>query len=447
MKGSKPAAVPGTYFFFNLGCPKNIVDAERIAAALEGVGWRESTSPQKASLLVVTTCAFISPAVEESVEEIIRVGRMKGEGQRLAVIGCLVSREGDALNGLLPEVDLFLSVDAMDDLAGRAAGWLGRRPESRGAGPPLAVRKTFTPPHIAYLKVSEGCSNRCSYCTIPSIRGELRSRAEEEILKEVEMLSAAAVRELVIVAQDTSAWGFDSASGGDLYGLLERIRSAFGEGWIRLMYLHPAHLRAEPLVSLIGRGIISPYLDIPIQHASDRILESMGRGYRRSDLERIFGGLRSGAEQLVLRTTVMVGYPGERKEDFLELLDFMEEISFDHVGVFVYSRERGTSAASLAARVPEGEAARRRDEALELQMDLSHERLAARVGESIEVLVDAFAEEGERPVPGVWGTGRFYGQAYDVDGVTFLSGRRCAVGSFVTACAYRAEAYDLYAEA
>jgi ribosomal protein S12 methylthiotransferase len=454
---------PGTYIFVNLGCPKNLVDAECVAGRLESLGWRAAASAADASLVVVTTCAFITSAVEESVMEILDAAGGKREGQTLAVLGCLVSREGHALAKLLPEVDLFLDVDQMTSLPERLEELAftrpqvtpdaGRRredpidqrlpPPHRGRRP--GGRRLFTPRHLAYLKIADGCSNKCSYCLIPSIRGELRSRMREEIVAEARELASAGVKELVVIAQDTSAWGLERGEGECLYDLLEGVAGAARFEWIRLMYLHPAHIDLSRLVPLVSSGTVIPYLDIPIQHASDRILEAMNRPYRRRELERLFEELRSAIDDLVLRTTVMVGFPGETDEEFRELVDFIEEVSFDHVGVFSYSPEKGTKACSIRPRVAAGVAEERKDELLTIQLDISHERLSARIGSSLDVLVDAKAGEEEAQRPGVEAEGRFYGQAYDVDGVTYLTGGPVRPGELVRARVLEAEPYDIIA--
>ena len=435
----------GSYYFVNLGCPKNLVDAERVAAGLEAEGWRSAASIGEAELVVVTTCAFISMAVEESIEVILGIAAAKAPHQRLAVLGCLVSREGSELEPLLPEVDIFLDVEGMEELPAR----VGRPDRRQTGGRGVAGRILSTPPHTAYLKIAEGCSNRCAYCLIPDIRGGLRSRPAREIESEASELVSAGVRELVIIAQDTTAWDGGVAGRGkgdrcDIYGLLEGIAEG-GAPWIRLQYLHPARIEAARIIGLAERGVIIPYLDIPVQHVSDALLERMGRGYTLEDLRRIFGELRSSGVDFVLRTTVMVGFPGETEEDFSLLSDFLEEIAFDHVGVFEFSPEEGTRAALLDNRVPDEVKVERRDALLELQMDISHERLAARVGSNERILVDGTLGEGERPAPDIWGVGRFYGQSYEIDGVTFLSGTEVAPGRFASGRILEAEAYDLFA--
>lgn len=444
--GTDAPVSPGTYFFFNLGCPKNLVDAERVAAGLEDSGWVEAPAPGAAALLVVTTCAFISSAMEESVEEILRVGASKKSAQKLVVLGCLVSREEHALRKLMPEVDLFLRVSEMH-LLPEKLGAIERAPRAasrRSCG--ASRRKLFTPRHLAYLKIADGCSNRCSYCMIPSIRGDLVSRSKKEILAEASALAAAGVRELVIVAQDTSAWGFDRRRRVSLYDLVEALADAACFDWIRLMYLHPAHVDLERLVPLIKGGALCPYLDMPIQHVSDRILESMGRGYSKRDLVALFERLRSSVDDLVLRTTLMVGYPGETEHEFRELADFLEEILFDHVGVFTYSSEPGSKAFTLGAKVSEAAAIERRDAILDIQMDISQERLSERIGSEIRILVDSALPVPERPLSDIRWVGRFFGQAFEVDGVTYLRGPVPGPGALVRGRVCEAQAYDLIAE-
>ncbi len=449
MKSFDQAFPPLTYFFFNLGCPKNLEDAERAAYELDSRGWKEVSDPSLAYLLVITTCAFIPGAEEESVGEILRVIEGKQEWQKLAVLGCLVSREGRVLPGLFPEVDCFMDVGSMRSLAVRpeiqpdkAGKFTGRaklmeRPEIPG-------RRLFSPPHLAYLKIAEGCSNHCSYCIIPSLRGGLKSRDPEGILDEAESLSRLGVKEIVIIAQDTSSWGHDLRGNYDLESLLRRMKEIVGDMWLRLMYLHPAHIDPDSLLELIGEGVILPYLDIPVQHASDSILKRMGRGYRSRDLNRIFDTLRSGPESMVLRTTVMVGFPGENRDDYSELVSFMERFEFDHAGVFEFAPMRGTPAASLKPPVPEEESRFRRDEIMDLQMDISQSRLSRLENRRLEILVDETIQAGMRPAEHIWGAGRYYGQCYEIDGVCYLSGRMYQQGSMVTAEVRSTDPYNLF---
>lgn len=441
-----------TYFFYNLGCPKNLVDAESVAARLQAAGWREARDPRRAGLLVVTTCAFIAAAEEESIEQILEVAAAKRQAQRLAVLGCLVAREGGQLARLLPEVDVFLDVASMQRLpqvlAGPGGGSRHGRclPPQRGlAALPPPGRRLFTPPHLAYLKIAEGCSNRCAYCTIPAIRGPLTSRPAESLLAEARALAAAGVRELVLVAQDTTAWGCDRGGDGALYGLLELLSGVAGIDWMRLMYLHPARVDTRRLIETINNTATLPYLDMPIQHVSDRILRRMGRGYGGADVERIFDAFRAGIDGLVLRTTVMTGFPGETEEDFRMLVSFLERCRIDHVGIFPWSNEHGTRAARLRGRVDAAAVRERCQELAAVQMDVAEDLLGALPGRTLPVIVDRVAAPGEAPRAEFMLEGRWYGQAPEVDGVTWLRGAAGRPGSIVEARIEAAEALDLFA--
>ena len=451
MRDNNVSRPSGRYYFFNLGCPKNLVDAEMVATRLERAGWREADTSGDAELLVVTTCAFISMAEEESVDVILHAASIKKPWQKLAVLGCLVTREGERLDQLLPEVDLFLPVAEMEELPERIGASLGMNQDR--AGMESATRRLFTPSHIAYIKVAEGCSNMCSYCTIPSIRGELRSRGPGDIYAEAEKFIRAGVKELVLIAQDTSAWGMERdlaadpvgcAGADDIYDVAERIGRS-GSIWVRLMYLHPRHIDVERTVRLLGSGSIIPYLDIPIQHASDPVLERMGRRYGRKRLIELFTALRRAHPDLVLRTTVMTGFPGETEEDLEILIDFLEEVRFDHVGVFEFSPERGTPAARMEPKIHPETAVERRDMLIELQMDISQNRLEQRINNCEKVLVDGLIGADESPGVDIWGVGRYYGQAFEIDGVTYLSGDSADTGDFLPVRIVRTGAYDLFA--
>ena len=427
MREADNIARPATYHFYNLGCPKNLVDAERVAARLEAAGWTESADPAGAGLLVVTTCAFIEAAEEESVEQILELGAAREEWQLLAVLGCLVTREGEKLEELMPEVDIFLDVESMENLADAVAGPI----------PGETGRRLFTPPHTAYLKIAEGCSNRCSYCTIPSIRGGLESRRRKGLLEEASRLVKGGVRELIVIAQDTTAWGSDTGSGEDLYELLEGVSDIDGLDWIRLMYLHPSRLDAARLSGVIKSTKVIPYLDIPIQHVSDPVLARMRRGYTERDLRSMFDILRSSAGDLVIRTTLMTGFPGETAEDFTRLTGFLEEYMFDHAGIFRWSPERGTPASHLDDRVPDEVISERLEELSSLQFDISADILAGMEGREIDVLVDTRTEAGS--------SGRWYGQAPDIDGTIWLEDSKVLPGMIGRAVVERSEAYDLFA--
>ncbi|MBD3179944.1 MAG: 30S ribosomal protein S12 methylthiotransferase RimO [Candidatus Latescibacteria bacterium] len=434
----KEAADTPTFYFFNLGCAKNLVDAQRTAERLLAYGYREAPNPEEADLLVITTCAFIEPAERESVDEILRVATARADHQILAVLGCLVSRENTAeLEELLPEVDIFLKVPDMEKLPEE----LSKRGLLSPGRPASRSRKLFTPAHLAYLKIADGCGNCCSYCLIPSIRGDLRSLPEKDIVAEAQDLVSLGVRELVVIAQDTASWGRDLKQGKGLDYLLTSIREKADPDWLRVMYLHPAHIDPDLMIGLINDEIILPYLDIPIQHVSGRILKSMGRGYDKSCLENLFGRLRDEVPGLVLRTTVMAGYPAETEEEFEQLCDFLEEFEFDYAGVFGYCPEEGTRAFKISGRVDEDTVRNRVERISDLQMEISQSRLTARVGERERVLVDRVIGESEDLITA---EGRFYGQCYEVDGMVLLSGGRPGPGSFREVEFDSIQIYDLY---
>ena len=302
------------YRIVSLGCPKNLVESEYIAGRLDRAG---HTLADDAGLVVVNTCAFIADACSESIETILGEAQKKtGAGARLVVTGCLVDRYGDELAGLLPEVDLFVGKEACGSIERLVTerGFFTRCGEGEGASPARVPRKVLTPPPTAYLKIQEGCNNRCSYCTIPSIKGPLRSRPLLSIEEEFRTLLAGGYREFNVIGQDTTSYGRDA--GQDIGRLLVRLLSIKGDYFIRLLYMHPKGID-EGLLDLIrSDDRIVPYLDIPIQHSEDRLLASMNRGYSRRTLEGLFGKIKSDMPDAVLRTTVMVGYPGETEEEF-----------------------------------------------------------------------------------------------------------------------------------
>ena len=357
-----------------------------------------------------------------------------GPGAKLAVAGCLVDRYGDELTRLLPEVDLFLGsrdCGRLDVLAGES-GFSAGGPEGEAS---CFARKVLTPAPTAYLKIQEGCNNRCSYCTIPSIKGPLRSRPIPHIEEEFRRLLAAGYREFNVVGQDITSYGSDSRQ--DIRKLLGRLLSVKGDYFVRLLYLHPYGID-DGLLDLVGSDArIIPYLDIPIQHSEDRLLASMNRGYSRKDLERLFGKIKSDMPDAALRTTVMVGYPGETEEDFANLCAFISSWQFDNLGAFTYSREEGTAAARMKGQVAKGVKKRRYQRVMELQREISGRRLKRLKGRRMPVVVEAREADGM--------TGRLLLQAPDVDGIAFIKGN-CAQGEIRTGVVTAATDYDVIVE-
>ena len=424
----------------SLGCPKNRVDSERLLGAL-GRNAVPVPSQAEADLVLINTCAFIEPAVREAVRTVLETAEtLRGVDPRpvLAVAGCLVSRFGarELARGL-PEVDLWLSTRELDEWPGRAAEVLGRR----GFAAPLA-RRLSTGPAFAYLKISEGCSQRCRFCTIPAIRGPHRSRTPDSLSAEARELLDQGVRELVLVGQNVTAYGSDLGPQGTrgLEDLLARLLPLAGLSWLRLMYLYPAGVTPRLLSFLARAGEkMLPYFDVPVQHAHPFVLERMGRPFAR-DPGAVVSRIRERFPQAALRTSLIVGFPGETEARFRGLARFVERTRFDHLGVFPFHAEEGTAAASLPGRVHPSTKRRRLRAIMELQAAISAAKLAGRVGERLDILV-----EREHPEwPGLF-VGRAWFQAPEVDGVVYVSGPGVAAGSIVPAEVVEATTYDLVA--
>ena len=423
----------------SLGCDKNTVDSERLLATLIGHGAEHVSDPASADVVLVNTCGFIDAAKEESIETLIRAGALKEDGACRAVVavGCLVEQYRDELESALPEVDLFVGLRDMDRLGpelrsrGLIRGAAGSHPGERV---PLTERR-----HVRYLKISEGCDHGCAFCAIPLWRGRHRSFDADRLVAEALRLEAQGAVEVNLVAQDLAHYGRELRDGTDLASLLRRLLDETAIPWFRLLYIYSAGLR-EPLVDLLaGEQRIVPYLDMPIQHASDNVLRLMRRPERRDALRAKIRWLRESIPDLTLRTTVLVGFPGETDEDFRELLHFMEEVEFDRLGAFSFSPQSGTRAMDLEDRfVPKDVGAERLEELMEVQRAISADRLATMVGRTVPVLVD----EAEPAA-----LGRTWGQADDVDGVTTIAGgSELGAGTIVLGEIVGAEDHDLHAE-
>lgn len=409
----------------SLGCDKNTVDSERMLAALVGQGARPVRDLRRADVIVVNTCGFIDAAKEESIETILEAGRLKRDGGCRAVVavGCMVERYREELEPALPEVDLWLGLREMEDLVPelRRRGLLGDPLEDHpGARLPLGEGR-----HVRYLKVSEGCDHGCAFCAIPLWRGRHRSFDPDRLVAEARRLEAQGAVELNLVAQDLAHYGRDFRDGTGIASLLRRLLRETRIPWFRLLYIYSAGLR-DPLVELMAsEPRLLPYIDMPIQHASDPVLERMRRPERRETIRRKVEWLRASIADLTLRTTVMVGFPGETEEDFRSLLDFLEEVRFDRLGAFAFSPQEGTRAAAMEAEgVPEPERRARLEELLEVQRAVSAERMAAEVGRVRPAIVDRrggdrLLETGGRR--GAVAVGRTAAQAHDVDGETLLA--------------------------
>ena len=432
---------PRRIHFVTLGCPKNEVDAEVMLGVLTRAGHELVGDPEVAEVLVVNTCAFIEAAKQESIDTILALARVKaaGAGRRLVVTGCLAQRYAAELGRALPEVDAFVGT-----------GDLLRIAEAVEADGPAVYRSAphALPPHLtaprvrtgawwtAYLKISEGCDHTCSFCIIPTIRGRHESRPMADLLAEAESLCAAGAVELNLVAQDSTAYGRDRRDGTSLATLLRALAIRVPQArWLRVLYAYPASVTDELLEVMATEPAVCPYLDLPLQHASDRILRAMRRERSAAALRRLVARIRRAVPNVVLRTAFIVGFPGETEDDVTALCDFVAEMAFDHVGVFCYSHEEGTAAAKLADDVPRAEKQRRRARVMAAQAAVSARRLAAQVGRSTEVLVEAVSGDGSL-------VGRTRGQAPEIDGVVRLRGT-AAPGALVRARITGAGTYDL----
>jgi ribosomal protein S12 methylthiotransferase len=423
----------------SLGCPKNRVDTERLLGVL-GKNFAPAEGVSGSDLVLINTCGFIRPAVEESVETILAAIREAAQATPrpvLAVTGCLVSRYGQAdLAADLPEVDLWLSTRELAQWPALVGAALGKK-NLEALGP----RRLSTGPAFAYLKVSEGCSHRCAFCTIPKIRGRHTSRPLDELEREARLLvEQGGVKELVIVGQDVTSYGHDLGLKDGLKHLLDRLMPIKGLKWLRLMYLYPAGLTDGLLKHMAGLGQpLLPYFDIPLQHAHPDILAAMGRPFAK-DPSLVIDRVRKHFPDAALRTSLIVGFPGETDAHFKALKALVASTRFAHLGVFPYHQEEGTPAASLPGQVPQGVKTRRKNALMKLQESISRERLAELVGSRLEVLV----EEPSPEWPGLH-VGRVWFQAPEVDGVTYVSGPKVKPGKIVLADIEQAQSYDLVA--
>ena len=430
--------------FISLGCDKNLVDTEVMLGELAAKGYSFTEEETDAEIVIVNTCCFIRDAKEESIETILEMAERKKTGQVKAflVTGCLAERYREEIQKEIPEVDAVLGVTDIhsivqaveETLAGGAKNHIGE-----GVKPVSPCRRLVTTGgHYAYLKIAEGCDKHCTYCIIPKIRGSYRSRPMDGLLEEAGALAAEGVRELILVAQETTLYGADLYGKKMLSELLRELCRIEDLHWIRLMYCYPEEITDELIEVMKAEPKICRYLDIPVQHASDAVLKRMGRRATEADLRRITGKLREEIPDICLRTTLISGFPGESEEDFEELYRFVNETEFDRLGVFAYSAEEDTPAALMPGQIPEEVKEKRRDELMALQQEIAFEKAAEMVGRELEAVI-----EGYLPEEGVY-VARTYMDAPNVDGYLFLtSERELDSGAFVTANVTGSSGYDL----
>jgi ribosomal protein S12 methylthiotransferase len=427
----------------SLGCPKNLVDSEVILGLLSKHGYLLTTDPSKAEILIVNTCSFIQDATKEAIETILHLTRYKKEGRcRLLIVsGCLPQRYGKILEKELPEVDLFVGTGSFQNFPQILSQ---KRKRKSYLSSPVFLYDEKTPrvlstlPSTAYLKIAEGCSNSCTFCTVPKIRGPYRSRRIRSVLQEAKRLADQGVQELILIAQDTTAYGKDIREGTNLETLLKGLVRVDGLRWIRILYSYPkAHYFTEGLLELIAREKkICPYFDLPIQHIDDKILKRMGRKSKGQEIRSLIQKIKTFLPGVSLRTSLIVGFPGEKESQFNTLLEFVKETQFDHLGAFKYSPEEGTPASRLPDLISEGVKEERLRTLMELQRRISLKNYRKMVGRRMEVLV----EESDRGGGAL--RGRLQIQAPEIDGCVFLKGK-AQPGDWVEARITQALPYDL----
>ena len=439
--------------FISLGCPKNLVDSEVMMGHLKAKGFEITADAEDADTLVVNTCGFIDAAKKESIEAILEAARLKsnGKAKRLVVAGCLVERYRDELKAEMPEVDAFIGTSQINDILAVCDPQINTRalpviPLGNQSATYLyddsTPRVLATPGHYAFIKIAEGCDRPCAFCFIPQMRGHFRSRRFGSIIAEAHQLAEEGVKELILVAQDSSRYGEDLGKEDALAHLLRELSHTESIGWVRVMYTYPTHISDAFLDVLAEEPKAVKYLDMPLQHASQNVLKLMKRGGNRASLERLIARVRKRVPGIAVRTTFITGFPGETSEDFDELLAFVRNVQFDRVGVFTYSDEEGTPAYDLPDKVEPKIARQRRALLMKEQKVISRKRNKSRVGETIPVLF-----EGESKESALLWQGRMETQAPDIDGCVLINdapeGFAPAPGELVNVLLTEAQEYDL----
>ncbi len=452
--------------FVSLGCPKNLVDGEVMLGMARDAGHEITSDAEGADVIVVNTCAFIDNAKEESIDAILEMAQLKkdGKARKLIVTGCLAERYREQLIKEIPEIDACLGTGEVPEIVNAINGTVtplrlykksdfapvASAPVHPGTGITYLYgaetpRVLTTPKHFAYMKIAEGCDYTCAFCIIPTLRGEYRSRDIDSLVREAEQLAAQGVREILLISQDSSFFGIDRKEKQALSRLLRRLNDVAGLEWIRMLYLYPTTITDDVLLAMAECEKVCNYVDLPLQHASADVLRRMRRPGNRASYDKLLARVRSTVPNVTLRTTFIVGFPGETEADFEELCDFVRDTEFDHVGVFTYSHEEGTRAFEMEDDVPEKLKKKRRDTLMALQKSIVAKRQKARKGQTIRVMVDG-------PVPDMplAFQGRLEGQAPEIDAVVYLSECDPEVvhaGQVIDAVVTGAKDYDLIATA
>ena len=432
----------------SLGCAKNLVDSELMLGKLRERGYKTGSDPEEADVMIVNTCAFIEDAREEAINTILQLSEYKKSGKKklLIVAGCLAQRYPEEIRAELPEVDAIVGINSVDRIADAIEKAYGARPD----GPAVEMSNNYsasymngprvlsTPAGSAYLKIAEGCDNRCTFCAIPLIRGKMRSRQPDDIIKEARELASQGVREINIIAQDITKYGKDLWGKPDLAGLLRQLETVEGIWMIRLLYLYPDEIDDELIETIAASEKIAHYIDLPLQHISGSVLKRMNRRGSPEEIRRVISKLKTALPDGIFRTTFIVGFPGETDDDFEELMRFAEEYSFDRIGVFKYSPEEGTPAEKLPGRVPDEISQERYDRLYELASRISLERGKSRMGKTVPVITEGVSDDG------IFYYGRSYAEAPDSDGkVFFTSSKPLEEGRIVNVKLLIAEEYDM----
>jgi ribosomal protein S12 methylthiotransferase len=409
--------------FVSLGCPKNLVDGEVMLGLAEQAGHEITSDPANADVLVVNTCAFIDSAKQESIDAILEMAEQKNSGvcKRLVVTGCLAERYRDELRKEIPEIDVVLGTGEVPDIVSalsdrQAAARLTFYKKPSYLYDANTPRHLATPKHFAYVKVAEGCDYTCSFCIIPTLRGTYRSRTSDSVVAEARALAARGVKELILISQDTTFYGNDRGERGALARLLRDLDSVDGLEWIRLLYLYPTTITDDALAAIAESEKVCRYIDLPLQHASADVLKRMRRPGNRATYDKLLARIRSRVPGVTLRTTFIVGYPGETEAEFGELRDFVRDTQFDHVGVFTYSHEEGTRAYGVKDDVKAQVKRRRREELMALQKEIVTRAQSGRIGQQVRVMVDGPSKEHPLVLQG-----RLEGQAPEIDPVVFFT--------------------------
>ncbi len=444
----------GRYAFVSLGCPKNLVDSERMLGLLRDDGFSLVEDPEHSDFVVINTCGFIENARAESLEAIDQMLELKRQGKirGLIVAGCLAEREREKLLIDRPEIDSLVGVFGRDDITRMASRLVDGLEEQRTIFRPAPIRALndtnrlrITPKHFAYLKISEGCDRLCTFCAIPKMRGKHASKPQEEVLREARELAASGVRELIVVAQDTTYYGRDIYGESRLTELLAELEQVDGLDWIRLMYFYPMYIDDALIETIAQSEKILPYIDMPLQHFNAEMLRRMSRRVTPESTRELVGKLRGRIDNLVLRTTFITGFPGETEEHVQELADFIEESQFERLGIFTYSLEPDTPAAKLPGQLDEEVKAERRERLMQLQQRMAFDWCARQVGQPMEVILDKVIDASAN----VW-LGRSYADAPDVDAMVYVTGQKrqpLAAGQLVPVEIVGHRDYDLIAAA